>query len=246
MADILAVGAHPDDVEIAIGGTLVKMIRLGHSVTICHCSDGEPTPFGTHEKRLAEAKAAAEMMGSELEILDLPNRYFFDSVENRVKLANVIRKHRPQLLLCPYPGGAHPDHVTVSHIADAARFYAKLTRHDHTGNAWELAPWWTPEQFYYFLGVKIDEQRPSFIVDINEEYIEKMRILSCYASQFNVDMDNLASTDLWGPMIGRRYGEAFFSRGAIGVRSLFDLVQRPMRGTRKPITTNEPEGGKDN
>ena len=125
MVDILAVGAHPDDVEIVTGGTLIKMKSLGYSVAICHCSNGEPTPNGTPERRIAEAEKAAEMLGAELEILDLPNRYFTDSIENRIKIANVIRKHRPRLLLSPYPGGNHPDHRMVSHLVDAARFTVK-------------------------------------------------------------------------------------------------------------------------
>jgi len=241
MTDILAVGAHPDDVEIAIGGTLVKMRKLGYEVTICHCTDGEPTPQGSHEIRLAEAAEAAAMLDAELEVLDMKNRYLFDTVENRLKLANVIRKHRPHLLLCPYPGGAHPDHRAVSVLTDGARFTAKLTRHDPEGKPWEREPWWTPEQFYYYLGVKVDEVKPSFIVDITDEYRRKMEILSKYKSQFNVDMDNLASTDIWGPLIGRHFGEAFFSRGAIGIDDLFHVFQRTSRGTKKPVLSNEPE-----
>ena len=241
MSDILAIGAHPDDVEIAIGGTLIKMKALGYSITICHCTDGEPTPNGSRETRLAEAAEAARMLDAELEVLDMPNRYLFDSVENRIKLAEVIRKHRPTLLLCPFNGGAHPDHRAASLIADGARFYAKLTRHGPDGKPWKLDPWWTPEQFYYFLGVKADEARPSFIIDITDEYRRKMEVLSCYKSQFNVDMDNLASTDLWGPLIARRYGEAFFSRSVIGLSNLFDILQRPSSGTKKLITSNKPD-----
>jgi len=239
MTDILAVGAHPDDVEIAIGGTLVKMKEAGRSITLCHCTDGEPTPNGSRERRLAEAEEAARLLGAELEILDMPNRYLFDTVENRIKLANVIRKHRPKLLLCPYNGGAHPDHRAVSLITDGARFTAKLTRYDHQGKPWELEPWWTPEQFYYLLGVKVDELRPSFIIDITDEYRRKMEILSCYKSQFNVDMDNLASSDVWGPLIGRSYGEAFYSRSIVGLKDLFDIVQRPSSGTKKLIQSKQ-------
>jgi LmbE family N-acetylglucosaminyl deacetylase len=241
---ILAIGAHPDDIEIAIGGTLLAMKNLGCSVVMCHCTDGEPTPNGSREIRLAEAHASAEKIGAELEILDMQNRYVFDSIESRVKLANVIRKHRPQMMLSPYPGGAHPDHRAVAVIADNARFYAKLTRYDHEGKPWPHDPWWTPEQFYYFLGVKVDEAKPSFIFDIDDTYRRKMEVLSCYRSQFNVDMDNLASTDTWGPLIGRRYGEAFFSRGTIGVKNLFEISQRPTSGTKKPVLSNQPEKDK--
>ena len=240
MTDILAVGAHPDDVEISIGGTLLKMKDAGYSIVICHCTDGEPTPYGTREARLAEAREAAKMLGAELEILDMPNRYLFDSVENRKKLAHIIRKYQPRILTCPYDGGAHPDHRAISKIADGARFYAKLTKHDDEGKAWELDPWWTPEQFYYSLGVGVDQVRPSFIVDITDTYRRKMEILSCYKSQFNVDMENLASSDRWGPLIGASYGEAFYSQGIPGLDSLADILQRPMSGTRKFVRSNNP------
>ena len=226
MVDILAIGAHPDDVEIVTGGTLLKMKKLGHSVAICHCSNGEPTPNGSPEKRVAEASRAAGMIGAQLEILDLPNRYFIDTIENRVKIANVIRKYRPRLLLCPYPGGNHPDHRMVSHLVDAARFTAKLTKHDHNGKPWELEPYWCPMQLYFFLGVRLEEARPTFIVDITDEYRRKMEVLSCYESQFNVDMDNLAASDYWGPQIGSSFGEAFWSRRTIGISDLFGLTMR--------------------
>ena len=229
MTDILAIGAHPDDVEIAIGGTLVKMKKLGYSIALCHVSNGEPTPHGDPETRLREAHCAAEKLGAELEILDLPNRYLTDTIDNRVKIANVIRKFRPRLLLCPYPGGDHPDHRIVSHLVDAARFTAKLTKYDHLGKPWDLEPWWTPRQLYFFLGVRIEEVRPSFVVDVSAEYRTKMEILSCYKSQFNVDMTGLAASDQWGPLIGSSYGEAFYSRTMIGINDPLSITLRENR-----------------
>ena len=226
MVDILAIGAHPDDVEIVVGGTLIKMKKLGYSIAVCHCTNGEPTPNGTPEKRVAEATQAAEKLGAQLEILDLPNRYVTDTIENRIKIANVIRKYRPNLLLSPYPGGNHPDHRLVSHLVDAARFTAKLTKHDHTGRPWDLEPYWCPMQLYFFLGVRLEEANPTFIVDITDEYRQKMEVLSSYESQFNVDMNNLAASDYWGPLIGKPYGEAFFSRRTIGISNLFDVIVR--------------------
>lgn len=236
MVDILAVGAHPDDIEIAIGGTLIKLKKLGYSIAMCHSSNGEPTPHGTPERRIAEAHAAAEKLGAQLEILDIPNRYFTDTIENRVKIANVIRKHRPRMLLGPYPGGDHPDHRMVSHLTDAARFTAKLTKYDHQGEPWELEPWWAPRQLYYFLGVRIEEVLPTFIVDITEEYRGKMEVLSCYQSQFNVDMNSLAASDRWGPLIGKPYGEAFWSRQTIGINDLMGLVMLEGRQPPSGIT----------
>jgi bacillithiol biosynthesis deacetylase BshB1 len=224
MVDILAVGAHPDDVEIAIGGTLLKMIDRGHSVLLCHATDGEPTPAGTHETRLGEAECAAKKMGAEHVVLDLPNRYLLDTIENRIAIAGVIRKNKPKMLLCPYPGGVHPDHKKISEVVDAARFYGKLTKTDPEGKEWQDPPWWTPMQFYYMgLGIHREGVFPSFIVDITDTYRRKMEVLSCYRSQFSVELDNLPPHDHWGPMIGARYGEAFFSRQPLGIDDLFAI-----------------------
>ena len=116
--DILAVGAHPDDVEIAVGGTLIKMVRKGCSVKICDLTDGEPTPLGDHDTRLNEAARSASIIGVERITLDMPNRYLEDTPESRRQLALVIRELQPNLLLAPYNGGEHPDHITASAIVD--------------------------------------------------------------------------------------------------------------------------------
>lgn len=215
MADIMAIGAHPDDVEIAVGGTLIKMQDRGRSLVLVHASDGEPTPQGTRETRLAEAQAAARFLGAELEVLSLPNRYITDTLQARRELALIIRKHRPQLILSPWPVGEHPDHRTLAHLADAARFYAKLTKTDHQGQPWPLPPWWPPQQLYYHLALEVEDPRPAFVVDITSEYPRKQELLACYRSQKNVDMDRLARSAFWGELIGAGFGEAFFVRGGL-------------------------------
>jgi len=227
MADVLAIGAHPDDVEITSGGTLLKLRSLGYSVAICTASDGEPTPHGSHEIRLAEAAKAAQVLGTvAYEILDMPNRYIVDSVENRIKIANVIRKHRPTVLLCPYTVGLHPDHKAVSHLVDAARFYAKLTKTDPNGDPWPHEPWWTPRQYYFFLGGAEEGVRASFVVDVSEEYERKRQLLECFASQWNVDTNLLAASMHWGILIGARYGEAFLCKGPLGVEDLMLFTEK--------------------
>src|SRR5688500_11162172 len=99
--DVIAVGAHPDDVEIACGGTLAKLVQQGYRVGIIDLTDGEPTPRSPGpEVRLAEARAAAEKLGAQVRItLDLPNRRLFDSFEARVALAKEFRKYRPRVVI---------------------------------------------------------------------------------------------------------------------------------------------------
>lgn len=222
--DILAVGAHPDDVEIAIGGTLIKMVAMGHSVKICDLTDGEPTPLGDRDTRFKEASASASVIGVERITLDMPNRYLEDTPESRRMLALVIRELQPALLLAPYPGGEHPDHITASSIADGARFYAKLTKSDMHGEPWPGDPWWTPRIFYYLgLGACEHYVRPSFIVDISQQYAEKMKALACYKTQKAVVERLSQSSAHYGPVIQARHAEAFFSRTPVTVSDLFDL-----------------------
>jgi LmbE family N-acetylglucosaminyl deacetylase len=125
--DVIAVGAHPDDVEIACGGTLAKLVKQGCRVGIVDLTDGEPTPLSPGpEVRLEEARAAAEVLGVHHRVqLDLPNRRLFDCFEARVALAKELRRHRPRLVLgfgekTPL---ASPDHWQAMQITDAAVFY---------------------------------------------------------------------------------------------------------------------------
>ena len=132
--DVIAVGAHPDDVEIACGGTLAMLARQGHKVGIIDLTDGEPTPKSPGpEARLAEAQAAAAALGVPVRVtLDLPNRRLFDCFEARVALAKEFRKYRPRLVIgfgdkTPL---ASPDHWQAVQITDAAVFYSRLTKWD--------------------------------------------------------------------------------------------------------------------
>ena len=132
--DVIAVGAHPDDVEIACGGTLASLARQGYKVGIIDLTDGEPTPGSPGpEVRLEEARKAAELLGATTRItLDLPNRRLFDSFEARVALGKEFRRCRPRLVLgfgqkTPL---ASPDHWQAMQITDAGIFYSRLTKWD--------------------------------------------------------------------------------------------------------------------
>ena len=132
--DLIAVGAHPDDVEIACGGTLARLVRKGYAVGIVDLTDGEPTPLSPGpDVRLAEAARAAEILGVAVRInLNLPNRRLFDTFEARVALAKVFRRHRPKVVL-GFGGKtvlASPDHYQAMLITDAAVFYSRLTKWD--------------------------------------------------------------------------------------------------------------------
>ena len=132
--DVIAVGAHPDDVEIGCGGTLAALVKQGIKVGIVDLTDGEPTPFNEHpEIRMREAQAAADTLGiAKRVVLDLPNRRLFDSFEARVELAKQFRIFRPKVVITieGKTPMASPDHWQASQLSDAAVFYSRLTKWD--------------------------------------------------------------------------------------------------------------------
>ena len=187
--DVIAVGAHPDDVEIACGGTLAKLVQQGYRVGIIDLTDGEPTPGSSGpEERLAEAKAAASALGVQVRLtLDLPNRKLFDSYEARVKLATEFRRYRPRLVLglgekTPL---ASPDHWQTMQITDAAVFYSRLTKWDIDFT--NLPPHTIAGQMYYTLEwhrANPLEGAAQIVVDISDTLEAKLAAVRCYKTQF--------------------------------------------------------------
>jgi bacillithiol biosynthesis deacetylase BshB1 len=226
VVDVIAVGAHPDDVEIGMGGTVAGLVRQGMSVLIVDLTDGEPTPFGTKEIRASESAAAASALGASRLTLPLPNRELFDTVEARKMLAEVIREHRPRILFAPYPIDSHPDHVAAAAICEAARFYGKFVKTDMSGE-----PHFVPRLHHYFAVHLRMVAKPSFIVDVTQDLPKKLQALACYESQFAANERNAHVIDwvrgqasVWGAAIGREAGEPFMCREEIGVRSVGDLL----------------------
>jgi LmbE family N-acetylglucosaminyl deacetylase len=194
--DVIAVGAHPDDVEIACGGTLAALGEAGHKVGIIDLTDGEPTPLSPGpEARMAEAKAAGEALGVHLRtLLHLPNRRLFDSFEARVKLAIEFRKHRPRLVigLGDRTPMASPDHWQAMQITDAAVFYARLTKWDDQFE--NLPPHTITRQLYCMLGSPLaGPTMPGgqVVVDISNTLAKKLAAIRCYKSQFPPEKEYL-------------------------------------------------------
>ena len=227
MVDVVCVGAHPDDVEIGMGGTVAKMVRQGLRVAIVDLTNGEPTPYGTSETREREARRAAEILGvSERRTLGQPNRYLMDGVEARTELAETLRALRAELLFVPYHLDAHPDHVAAHAIAVAARFYAKFTKTEMSGE-----PHYA-RRIYKYMAVHMRiAAKPSFIVDISDELAIKGAALDAYESQFSANPANAGvvpmvtqAARMWGAFINVEAGEPFFTDEPVGVRSVADLV----------------------
>jgi bacillithiol biosynthesis deacetylase BshB1 len=226
MADVVCIGAHPDDVEIGMGGTVAALSGRGLDVLILDLTDGEPTPRGTHETRMAEAAEAARVLGCRRVTLDLPNRYLFDSVEARTAVAEVLRDERPSVLFVPYPEDAHPDHLAASLIAEAARFYAKLTKTTMRGE-----PHYPP-RVYRYMAVHLRLVRdPSFLADISDTLDVKLTALSAYRSQFGEPGANAGlpgfirqTASMWGSIGRVDAAEPFFALEPPVVSSVWDLV----------------------
>ena len=232
--DIMAVGAHPDDVEIACGGTLAKLSQQGYKVGIVDLTDGEPTPGSSGpEQRRAEATAAAAALGVQTRvILELPNRRLFDSFEARVALAKEFRKYRPKIVIgfgdkTPM---ASPDHWQAMLITDAAVFYSRLTKWEpHFDN---LPVHSIAAQLYFRLAFEpqtLGGFLSHFTVDISQTLEAKIAAVRCYASQFPAAKEHVfdrirGAALIAGSASGFHAGETFVCTRPLGVKDLFKTV----------------------
>lgn len=229
MLDILVIAPHPDDAELGMAGAILKFKAEGKQVGVLDLTSGEPTPFGTLEKRAAETKAATEILGLDWRgNLGLPNRSLEPTLDARRALATSIRQLRPKWLFAPYWVDAHPDHVAATELAEAARFWAKLSKTDMPGEPWH------PQRIYNYYCVHLKHAaQPAFILDISQFWDRKLSSIRCYASQFidgrSTDpptfLDQLRDeAAYWGKCIGVKYGEPFHCREPIGMSTMAGLV----------------------
>ena len=231
--DVIAVGAHPDDVEIGCGGTLASLANSGLRVGIIDLTDGEPTPNSPGpEVRLAEAQAAAEVLGVTRVVLDLPNRRLFDSFEARVLLAHEFRKYRPSVVMGLYGKTpmASPDHWQASQITDAAVFYSRLTKWEEHFN--ELPVHTIGRQIYYSLSFErsaTENSSQQFVYDISDTLDAKIKSVLCYQTQFPPAKQYVlqrveAMAKANGSAAGFDAGEVFTSTRAIGSTDLMQTL----------------------
>jgi bacillithiol biosynthesis deacetylase BshB1 len=232
--DVIAVGAHPDDVEIACGGTVARLTQQGYRVGIVDLTDGEPTPGSPGpEVRLAEAAEAAKILGIPIrETLTLPNRRLFDSFESRIALATMFRKYRPSVVLgilgkTPL---ASPDHWQATQITDAAVFYSRLSKWEEHFAGWP--PHNIRKQAWYPLGLRqlpIDNGTNSgsqgFVVDISETLAIKLASIRAYKTQFPPAKESVfqlieSQNRFFGASAGFEAGEYFLSASTLGVCDL--------------------------
>ena len=187
--DLLAIGPHPDDIEIGIGGIVAKHVALGFRVGLCDLTAGEMGSNGTVDERLAEAEAARVVLGAAWRMnLRLPDRAIGSDLDHTRTVASVIRRARPRVVAIPYWSDRHPDHVAASRLLTDAVFSAGLRRYQADGEAWK------PESVcYYFIN---DAATPSFVVDVSDHYETKRRALACHVTQFQPSQPDAIVTRL--------------------------------------------------
>jgi N-acetylglucosamine malate deacetylase 1 len=217
---ILAIAAHRDDVELTCGGTLIKAAKLGQRTAILDLTQGEMGTRGSADLRRQEAERAAEIIGCVArENLELPDAGIENTPATREKLARAIRRFRPRIVIAPPLQGRHPDHWVSAQLVRDACFLAGLTK---------LAPdvpKHRPHKVLHALAYRQDFIRPTFVVDISDEFERKMAAVRCYASQFEGEIQageiypngeplyDIAThhAATYGSLIRTRYGEPYFT-----------------------------------
>jgi bacillithiol biosynthesis deacetylase BshB1 len=228
--DLLAIAAHRDDVEQTCGGTLLTQQALGWTTAILDLTQGESGTRGTATEREAEANAAAKILRViHREALDLPDGSLQNTLEARLKIAAVIRRLRPRVVILPYWQGRHPDHYTASTLGYEACFAAGLSKLDLTGE---------PHRPYKILYASLyADVRPTFVVDITPHIETRLQALLAYRSQYgsqptgsglfvpeeDIRERTFATARHYGLLAGVRYAEPFVQKEVSLVPDLMHL-----------------------
>jgi N-acetylglucosamine malate deacetylase 1 len=236
--DILAVGVHPDDVELSCAGTLLKHIQLGYKVGLLDLTKGELGTRGSAELRTEEATEAAHIMGALVrEQLDLEDGFFTQNEAQLRKIIRIIRKYCPEVVFANAIEDRHPDHGRASKLMSDACFLSGLVKIETLDdNNIPQAPW-RPKTVYHYIQDRA--LKPDFVVDISGFMDKKFELIMAYKSQFfdplstepktpisgKEFLDSIKGKDsVYGRYIGVQYAEGFNVEKTIGVKNVFDLM----------------------
>ena len=236
--DILAIGIHPDDVELSCSGTLLRHGSQGKTFGILDLSRGELGTRGTAEIRLQEAEAASQILGSAFrKILDIPDGLFVNTPDQWLKIVRIIRMHQPEIVLCNAPDDRHPDHGRAAKMVLEACFYAGLAKIETTDDRGALQEKWRPKAVYHYIQDKFLE--PDFVVDVTPFVPKKMDSIKAFRSQFYDPGNGEPNTPIsgkdfldfieakmrvFGRPINAEFAEGFICARTPGVDDLFQLV----------------------
>ena len=236
--DILALGAHPDDVEMSCTGTLLAAMAVGKTVGIVDFTRGELGTRGTPATRAAEAAAASLVLGlSARENLVLPDGFFRNDREHQLPLIAAIRRYQPEVVLCNAIHDRHPDHGRAAQLASDACFLAGLRMIETLGDDGLPQAAWRPKNVYHYIQDR--QLPPAFVVDITPYWAKKWEAIQAFKTQFFDSESTEPQTYLssqtfahfmearareFGHIIGVEFGEGFTVARPVGVREVGDLL----------------------
>lgn len=234
--DILAIGAHPDDVELSCAGTLAKEISRGKKVAILDLTQGELGTRGTSEIRAVEAKQAAAILGVSARYnLNFADGFFRNDKEHQLKLIAYIRLLKPEIILCNAVEDRHPDHGRAAKLVTESCFLSGLQK-VQTVHEEQHQDAWRPKQLYHC--IQWNDAKPDFVVDISDQIKTKIQVVKAYESQFYksgttpntpISTENFLNSITYraadlGRLIGVDYAEGFTTSRLLAVNCISDLI----------------------
>lgn len=239
--DILAIGVHPDDVELGCSGTIINEVRLGKKVGILDLTQGELGTRGDIASRYTEAARAAEIMGVSIrENLKMRDGFFINDEAHQLQLVRAIRKYQPEIVLSNALEDRHPDHGRAGKLIADACFLAGLVKIETRDADGQVQQRWRPKNILHYIQDRLHE--PDVIIDISGVFEQRMLAIEAYTTQFyNPEMEIeapqtyistpdfresvVARARMLGKRIGVRYGEGFTTQKSLGIRTLDALIQ---------------------
>lgn len=235
--DILAFGAHPDDVELSASGTIISHIKMGYKCGIVDLTKGEMGTRGTAETRKSESEEASRIIGIHVrENLDMADCFFTNDGPHKLEIVRMIRKYRPRIILCNAVSDRHPDHGRGSALVSDAVFLSGLVKAETKDEGSVQEPW-RPEVVYHYIQDRYI--KPDFVVDITDSWSQKMESIKAFKTQFYQPdatgpvtpistkefLDFLEGRAIeFGRQAGFRYGEGFTVERFPGIKDLTTLV----------------------
>ncbi len=235
--DLLAIAAHRDDAELTCGGTLLRAHDQGYRTAVLDLTAGETGTRGSAALRGEEAARAAQVLGlTSRHNAGLPDAHLHNTDEARQRVVAILRELHPKVVILPFPSGRHPDHRVAAELGRDACFLAGLARYDAPGSTHR------PAKILHTMTYREEATKPTFIVDISDQFARKMEAIRCYSSQFDglvqagelfpngQDLYSLIETQAghYGSRIRVRYGEPFFTQETMMVDNVMTLGVRSM------------------
>ncbi len=240
-ADILAIGVHPDDVELGCSGTLINEVKRGKKVVIVDLTQGELGTRGTITSRYQEAANAAMIMGVHArKNLKMKDGFFKNDEEHQLKLISVIRKYQPEIVIANVLHDRHPDHGRAGKLIADSCFLSGLVKIETTDENNHPQQRWRPSYVLHYIQDWYHE--PDLLIDITDVFEQRMKAIEAYSTQFHTGENSsqgpqtyistpdflesvIARARMFGKRIGVKFAEGFISEKKIGIRNLDALIQ---------------------